>query len=143
MPAPSSPQRFGELAPSRWPGERLGLPDQGPGSVARPGRRLLAIVIDWALAAIPAYLLVGGTYPELWNIAFFAILQVVFIPTAGGSIGHRLCGLRVASISGGWVGLWRPVVRTLLICLVIPVVVWDSDQRGFHDKIAGTVLIRT
>jgi hypothetical protein len=25
---------------------------------------------------------------------------------------------------------------------VIPVLVWDSDQRGFHDKIAGTVLIR-
>jgi hypothetical protein len=33
-------------------------------------------------------------------------------------------------------------VRTLLLCLVIPVLVWDSDQRGFHDKIAGTVLIR-
>jgi len=25
---------------------------------------------------------------------------------------------------------------------VIPVLVWDSDQRGFHDKIAGTVLVR-
>ena len=26
--------------------------------------------------------------------------------------------------------------------IVIPALVWDSDQRGFHDKVAGTVLIR-
>jgi len=46
-------------------------------------------------------------------------------------------------LSGGWVGLWRPVVRSILLILVIPAIVWDSDQRGFHDKIAGTVLLRT
>ncbi|NLA65553.1 MAG: RDD family protein, partial [Leucobacter sp.] len=70
-------------------------------------------------------------------------MQIIFIPTIGGSLGHRLVGLHVVSIAGGWVGLWRPIVRTLLLVLVIPVLVWDSDQRGFHDKIAGTVLIRS
>jgi len=25
---------------------------------------------------------------------------------------------------------------------VIPAVIWDADQRGLHDKAAGTVLIR-
>lgn len=137
-----SPQRFGDLAPSEWPGERLGLPEAGPGSVARLGRRVLAIIADWGLAALPAYALVGGAHPELWNILFFAVLQIVFIPTIGGSIGHRLCGMRVVPIAGGWVGFWRPAVRTVLLVLVIPVLVWDSDQRGFHDKIAGTVLVR-
>jgi hypothetical protein len=24
----------------------------------------------------------------------------------------------------------------------VPALVWDSDQRGFHDKVAGTVLLR-
>lgn len=138
----SASQRFGDLEPSKWPGERLGLPQTGPRSVARVGRRVIAIIIDWALAALPAYLLIGGPHPELWNIAIFAIMQIVFIPTIGGSIGHRLLGMRVVPIAGGWVGLWRPAVRTLLLCLVIPVLVWDSDQRAFHDKIAGTVLIR-
>lgn len=142
MPAPKTSQRFGDLAPSEWPGERLGLPESGPGAVGRVGRRIAAIAIDWALAAIPAYLLIGGAVPELWNIAFFALLQIVFIPTIGGSLGHRLCGMRVVPLAGGWVGLWRPIVRTALLCLVIPVAVWDSDHRGFHDKIAGTVLIR-
>ena len=141
MPA-SSPQRFGDLEPSKWPGERLGLPESGPRSVGRTGRGILAIMIDWGLAALPAYFLAGGPNASVWNIVFFAIMQVIFIPTIGGSIGHRLVGLRVVPIAGGWVGIWRPVVRTLLLCLVIPLLVWDSDQRGFHDKIAGTVLVR-
>jgi uncharacterized RDD family membrane protein YckC len=72
----------------------------------------------------------------------FAVLQVVFIPTIGGSIGHRLVGMHLAPLTGGWVGPWRPVVRTLLLLLVIPALIWDADQRGFHDKIAGTVLVR-
>lgn len=72
----------------------------------------------------------------------FAVLQIVFIPTIGGSIGHRILGMHVAPLGGGWVGPWRPVMRTLLLVLVIPALIWDADQRGFHDKIAGTVLVR-
>lgn len=136
-------QKFGDIAPSEYPGERLGLAPEGPGSVGRIGRRFLAIIIDWALASLPAYLLIGGDRATLWHILIFAVLQIIFIPTIGGSPGHRLMGMHVVSISGGWVGFWRPIVRTLLIVAVIPVLIWDSDQRGFHDKIAGTVLIRS
>ena len=50
--------------------------------------------------------------------------------------------MRVVPIAGGWVGLWRPIVRTLLLVIVVPALIWDSDQRGFHDKVAGTVLVR-
>lgn len=136
-------EKFGDLEPSQYPGERLGLPESDSGSVGRIGRRFLAIIVDWALAALPAYLLVGGDHPELWNLLFFALIQIIFIPTIGGSLGHRILGMHVVSIHGGWIGLWRPVVRTLLLVVVIPVLVWDSDQRGFHDKIAGTVLVRS
>ena len=135
-------QKFGDLAPSEYPGERLGLPEAGPRSVGRIGRRLLAICIDWAIASLPAYLLIGGSNAMWWHTLIFAVMQMVFIPTIGGSIGHRLTGLQVVPLAGGWVGIWRPVVRSVLVALVIPALVWDSDQRGFHDKIAGTVLIR-
>ncbi|MEY4741422.1 MAG: hypothetical protein RL672_172, partial [Actinomycetota bacterium] len=27
------------------------------------------------------------------------------------------------------------------ILLVIPAVIWDADNRGLHDKAAGTVLL--
>ena len=32
--------------------------------------------------------------------------------------------------------------RTALLIVVIPAVIWDADQRGLHDKAAGTVLVR-
>lgn len=140
--ATSTPQRFGDLEPSKWPGERLGLPESGPRSVARIGRRTIAIVIDWGLALVVANAVADGTSASLLTLAIFAAVQCVFIPTIGGSIGHRLLGMRVVPLVGGWVGVWRPALRTLLLVLVIPVIVWDSDQRGFHDKIAGTVLVR-
>ncbi|WP_025155623.1 RDD family protein [Leifsonia aquatica] len=134
------PNRSGDIAPSRYPGERLGLPEAGPRSVARFGRRLGAIVVDWAIASLISFSFFH--YDPLANLGMFALMQVVFIPTIGGSIGHRIFGLRVVALRGGWVGLWRPIVRTVLLCIAIPALVWDSDQRGFHDKIAGTVLLR-
>ena len=140
----AKPQTFGDLEPSRWPGERLGLPNTGPGSVGRVGRRLAAIAIDWASAMLIALLFTPyESVAYTWVVPLvFAVLQIVFIPTIGGSIGHRLLGMHLVPLAGGWIGLWRPVVRTLLLMIVLPAVVWDSDQRGFHDKIANTVLIR-
>ena len=141
-----------DLADSSYPGERLGLPQTGTGSVARIGRRIAALVIDYAAASIIA----GGFFgfqqfalpreaglTQFAPIVVFAIIQILFIPTIGGSPGHRIMGLRLMMLDGSWAGLWRPVVRTLLLVLVIPAVVWDPDQRGLHDKSVGTVLVRT
>lgn len=143
MPA-TRPRTFGDLEPSRWPGERLGLPVSGPGSVGRVGRRIAALAIDWAAATVIALLFAPYTSMlHSWlTLGIFALMQILFIPTIGGSVGHRLVGLRVVPITGGWVGPWRPVVRTALLVIVLPALAWDSDQRGFHDKVAGTVLIR-
>jgi hypothetical protein len=33
-------------------------------------------------------------------------------------------------------------VRTVLLCLVIPAVVWDAEGRSLHDRVAGTVIVR-
>ncbi|MFD4419903.1 RDD family protein [Agromyces sp. NPDC058484] len=140
----AKPPATGELRPNRWPGERLGLPDSGPGSIGRVGRRIAALVIDWASATVIALLFAPySSMLHSWlTLGIFALLQILFIPTIGGSVGHRLTGLRVVPMSGGWIGLWRPVVRTALLVVVIPALIWDADQRGFHDKVAGTVLIR-
>ena len=133
-PAPAA------LPPSSYPGERLGLPESGPRSIGRAGRRLAALAIDYAAAAVIAAAFF--VYDSLAILLIFATIQIVFVPTIGGSPGHRVLGMRVVALRGGWVGMWRPIVRAVLLTLVIPAVVWDSDQRGFHDKLAGTVLIR-
>lgn len=139
-------------AVNTYPGERLGLPEKGVGSIARPGRRIGALLIDYVAATIIATGFLGynqfalpseAGLSQFAPMAVFALMQILFIPTAGGSPGHRILGMRVVLYSGrGWVGLWRPIVRTLLLIVVIPAVVWDADQRGLHDKAAGLVLIR-
>ena len=91
----SNPRTFGDLAPSVYPGERLGIPRDGSGSVARPGRRIVALLIDWGSAMLITLLFASYnsfTYTWLTPVVFL-VLQVVFIPTIGGSIGHRLLGL--------------------------------------------------
>lgn len=127
-------------AVNTYPGERLGLPESGTGSIARPGRRIGALLIDWTAAVILS--VAFFQYDAFATLVIFAVVQMVFIPTAGGSPGHRILGMRLVRLSGGWVGLWRPAVRTLLLIVVIPAVVWDPDQRGLHDKAVDTVLIR-
>ena len=34
------------------------------------------------------------------------------------------------------------LLRTGLLCLVIPAVIWDASGRGMHDVAAGTVILR-
>ncbi|WP_199747479.1 RDD family protein, partial [Corallococcus sp. AB049A] len=126
-------------AENSYPGERLGLPNAGTGSMAKLGRRVAAVAIDWACAVVVS--IAFFSYDALATTLIFAAVQVVFVPTIGGSPGHRILGMRVVRVDGSWTGLWRPVLRTALLVLVVPAVIWDADNRGLHDKAAGTVLI--
>ena len=49
-PSPSAPSEH----PDGWPGKDLGLPESGPRSVGRIGRRVVALLIDGALADLVA-----------------------------------------------------------------------------------------
>ncbi|GAA4172063.1 RDD family protein [Gryllotalpicola koreensis] len=133
--------RVTDAAPSNFPGERLGLPEHGKGSVGRFGRRLAGLFIDWIIAMAVSWL-VTRHYGGLYVYPFFAAIQILSIWALGGSIGHRIVGLRLSALPGTQPAFWRPVVRSVLLAIVIPALAWDSDQRGFHDKIAGTVLLR-
>lgn len=126
--------------PPGWPGQRLGLPETGPRSVARLGRRIGAIAIDWGIAV--ALSAAFFAYDSLVTLLLFVGLQVLFTIVINASIGHALLGLRVVPMAGGLLGVWRPVVRALLIALVIPALLFDENQRGLHDRAAGTILLR-
>jgi uncharacterized RDD family membrane protein YckC len=130
---------------NRWPGERLGLPETGPRSIARPGRRILALVIDWAIASAIS-LAFFSTGPWQTNgfitLGLFAGIQLLFLLVLNGGVGHLLLGMRVVPLNPGRLAPWRALVRTLLVCLFVPAVIWDADQRGLHDRAAGTLLVR-
>lgn len=128
-----------------WPGERLGLPEAGSRSVARLGRRVLALFLDWGVANLIAWAFLphrDGMVDSFWALAVFAVTRIVFLILLNGSPGHLVVGLRLVPLVPGRLGVWRPIVRTALLCVVIPAVIWDRDQRGLHDKAAGTVLVR-
>jgi uncharacterized RDD family membrane protein YckC len=125
-----------------WPGKRLGLPQAGSRSIGRLGRRLIAVIIDWAVASVIVYAFFRPDPVALKVLGLFALLQVLFLLVLNGSLGHLIVGLRVVPVVPGYLGIWRPFVRTILLCLFIPAVIYDKDQRGLHDRWAGTILVR-
>jgi uncharacterized RDD family membrane protein YckC len=124
---------------SQYPGERLGLPQAGAGSVAGIGRRLGALMIDWLMCTAIALAVFHDQY---WTIVVFAAEVYLLIALTGFTVGKRLLGLRVVRLDGRPVGLFWSLVRTILFLVVIPPLVFDQDQRGLHDKAANTVVIR-
>lgn len=113
---------------------------------------MLALVIDWA-----ACLAISAAFfhrDAMATLGVFAIENVVLVGTLGMTVGHRLLGLRVVRLvravpaparpaaPAGQPGLLAGAVRAVLLCLVVPAVVWDADGRGMHDRLAGTVIVR-
>lgn len=137
-----------DLEPQDFRGQRLGLPPEGVGSIAGVGRRLLALTIDWFVALFIGRLIFNGTeYPSpasnVQNLAIFAVMTLLLVWSMGSTIGHRLMGLRVLRLRGdGQVPFVQALVRTVLLCLVIPPAIWDRDLRGLHDKAAATVVVK-
>jgi uncharacterized RDD family membrane protein YckC len=77
-------------------------------------------------------------------LAVFGVMHLLLVGTVGLTIGHRVVGLQVRSLGGtGRVLPLQALARTLLLCMFIPAVVWDRDGRGLHDKVPGTVIVRT
>lgn len=135
-----------EPAQDEWAyrGQRLGLPESGPGSLATQGRRLGALVVDWVIAELIA--VAFGWHPSSaqgqWGtIAIFGAEHLVLLSVWGATLGKRLFGLRVGKLGGPLTPL-HVILRTVLLLLVVPAVIWDRDGRGLHDRLAGTVEIR-
>jgi len=124
-----------------YPGQRLGLREDGPGSPGGFPPRILAIVIDWLPCSVAAQLLTRN--PAFSALVLFAAITVVSVGIAGRTVGHAVAGLRVALLDGRRAGFAAAVIRTILLCLLIPPVVYNTDGRGLHDRAAGTIVLRT
>ncbi|MDP2013013.1 MAG: RDD family protein [Actinomycetota bacterium] len=123
-------------------------PLQLPGKVAGLGRRLAAITIDWVASVLVASVIFPGLRPWSDNAAL-PILAVFFAEVSlftwffASSFGQRFLRVEVVDLAGRRLSLWRIALRTLLICLVIPAVIFDSQGRGLHDRAVGSVALRS
>ncbi len=126
-------------------GQQLGLPEDGPGSIARPGRRLGALAVDWGSCLLIAYGLITDGYGQAtgnWALLLFFLMSVLTVGTVGFTPGKRLFGLRVVTLETGTVNPLRALLRSALLCVAIPALIWDRDGRGLHDRLARTVEVR-
>jgi uncharacterized RDD family membrane protein YckC len=84
----------------------------------------------------------------LFGLAYF----VYFWSAQGGgqTLGMRVLNLKVVRTDGSALTITQGLIRYLglfvsFICILIGViwVAFDADKQGWHDKIAGTYVIRT
>jgi len=135
-------------APNDYPGQRLGLPQTGPRSLARMGRRIAALFVDWMIAyglaalAMTFGLVSMSTLSTAVMIVWF-VLGAVSLRLFGFTPGQFALGLMVVPVDGRQhVGFGRALVRGVLIAVVIPPLITDADLRGLQDKVTNTAVVR-
>lgn len=130
-----------------YPGRTLGLPESGRGSLARWWPRIGALIGDWAASMVLAVALFGtevvtGNGWQAWMIlAIYFVEASILTVLTGGSFGQLITRIGVVRVDGGVLGIWRPVARTFLKCLVIPHIVLGAERRTLTDMLLGTVVV--
>jgi uncharacterized RDD family membrane protein YckC len=109
-------------------------------------RRILALVIDWIASTLVTIGIVGlGDYSRQGGTSSWVVLGVfalevsILTALAGGSFGQLLTRIRVLTTEGRPLNLLVAVARTLLICAVVPPLIFKPDTgRGLHDLWTGS-----
>lgn len=102
------------------------------------GRRIAALFIDWGVSTLVLLAIIG---PERygkpgaggWVIVVLFVEIVLFTVLMGGSFGQIVLRLRVRRIDGTSLSPWAILIRSLLLVLVIPPLIYKPDGRGLHD----------
>jgi uncharacterized RDD family membrane protein YckC len=124
-------------------GASLGLPADGPGSLAPFGTRLGAFLVDALLSTLISGLFTAPRLPANWSVVALGAIYVVMLVAVGQTPGMRVFRLRLAHPrQGRRLAVWRAVVRTALLFLLVPALVVDADGRGLHDRLTETAVVK-
>ncbi|HWM70654.1 MAG TPA: RDD family protein [Steroidobacteraceae bacterium] len=139
-PPPRDPPASGFTSPPQPPLNLTALPRAGFGI------RMGALLLDVVLIGILLNQLHERTNVELLALATYG---AVMWKLKGSTVGGIICGLQVVRIDGRPIDWPTAIVRALGCFLSLAVVglgfIWiaiDSDRQSWHDKIAGTVVVR-
>jgi uncharacterized RDD family membrane protein YckC len=110
------------------------------------GRRLIALLIDWLACLGVAQVLVTtdvlpGNPAGIYTLGFYVLESALFTALLGGSFGQLAARLRVVRTDGGRLDLARALLRSVMIALVIPPLVFRPDGRGLHDMTVGSYVV--
>ncbi len=130
-----------------YPGQRLGLPAAGRGSLASWGSRIGALVVDWGASMVAAIGLFGPAVLTESGWRAWMILATFFVESAvlgwllGGSFGQLICRISVVRLDRQPLGPARAVLRAALVSLALPALIISTDRRGLQDLAAGTAVV--
>ena len=129
--------RWARVARMTWENNQNLLP------AASLGRRLLALVIDWMMCLSIAVLLSPSVLPNNISTLIIFYLEVcLFTITFQASAGQRIMAIKVVTYPDqGRVRPTKILLRTLLICLVLPAV-FTNNGRALHDHVANSQTVR-
>ena len=137
------------MSPNQPPVPDVQLPEHGPGSPGGWPRRFGALLLDWIAGNLVAFIVTGGN-SGIWDaqsdvfwlpLICWYVLVVVSTALAGGSLGQLMLGLRVVHLGGRRLNVLVAAVRTLMIALIIPPLVFMRDGRGLHDLASNTAVV--
>jgi uncharacterized RDD family membrane protein YckC len=108
-------------------------------------------IVSGAVAAIFSGDATGTTSNGLNILLGLAYFAYFWSAQGGGqTLGMRVLNLKVVRTDGSALTLTQALIRYLglfvsFLCLFIGViwVAFDADKQGWHDKIAGTYVVRT
>jgi uncharacterized RDD family membrane protein YckC len=140
-------------APQAFRGQAIGLPESGSGALATTGVRLGAFVVDALASTLVAALFVhphgahqhwSDHLPGSWSLIPLAVDYLVGCLVAGRTLGMYLFGLRLTRVDSPStrLGAGQVLLRTFLLFLFVPAVVFDRDGRGMHDRFTDTAVVR-
>jgi len=99
-------------------------------------RRIAALFVDWIASSLVAAFVAGGFDAPAYSwlpLVVFWLESSVGVALAGSSFGQALVRIRVQTTGGRPLTLLRALQRQLLVCLVVPPLVFREDGRGLHD----------
>jgi uncharacterized RDD family membrane protein YckC len=74
-------------------------------------------------------------------ILVLLVEATVLTTLLGGSFGQLALRIVVVRLDGRPVNLLQALGRTALICLVVPPLIFNRDNRGLHDLAFGTIAL--
>ncbi len=120
-----------------------------PFETASWARRVLALLVDYAACWGVMLLIYGrswfgnGSLPSVYLNLLFIGESAVLMALSGGSFGQLATRLRVVRIDGSGrpLSLLVALLRQVMICLVIPPLVFRPDGRGLHDLVCRSATV--
>ncbi|ONM48684.1 RDD family protein [Nocardia donostiensis] len=133
----------GDPAIGEFPGEQLGLPKEGAGSLPGMARRIAALFLDWMISLGLSAAIEGGMPNSSLTLLIWFVIGVGAVALFGFTPGQYFLRLRVIRIDAPvTVGFVRALARQVLLVFVVPALFTDADGRGMHDRATGTAVVR-